>query len=63
VEIGAIPLPGSAVPATLDAIIAATVTRRVGAMISTHYQSGERWIESRHHRYELTRLMTGWSLA
>lgn len=59
--LGAIPLLGSVVSATLDAIIAATLTWRVGTMISMYYQNGERWVESRHHTYKLTKPMTGWS--
>lgn len=59
--LGAIPIIGSFVSASIDAVIAATLTWRVDTMISMYYQNGQQWVESRHHTYELTKPMTGWS--
>jgi uncharacterized protein (DUF697 family) len=54
-----IPLVGGVVGAALDATVAATLTWRVGTMVSMYYQNGGAWLGSRHATYERAKLMVG----
>ena len=55
----AIPFIGGIVAAGLDAAIAATMTWRVGTMVSIYYQNGQRWVGSRKDTYEAASSMVG----
>jgi hypothetical protein len=54
-----IPIFGGVVAAGLDVVIAATLTWRVGTMISIYHQNGGRWVEDRHATYELAHKLVG----
>jgi hypothetical protein len=54
-----IPLIGGLVAAGLDATIAATLTWRVGTMVSIYHQNGDSWVKDRHTTYERAKRMVG----
>jgi uncharacterized protein (DUF697 family) len=55
----AIPFIGPLLAAGLDATIAATLTWRVGTMVSAYFQNGESWIGSRKNTYKLASKAVG----
>jgi uncharacterized protein (DUF697 family) len=55
----AIPVFGALFAAGLDATIAATLTWRVGTMVSIYWQNGGEWIGSRRNTYEIARRLVG----
>lgn len=57
--ISAIPFLGALLAAGLDATVAATLTWRVGTMVSAYFQNGESWIGSRKHTYHIAKDMVG----
>ncbi len=54
-----VPFIGGLVAASLDAVIGATLTWRVGTMISIYHQNGGQWINDRKTTYERSKLMVG----
>lgn len=55
-----IPVVGGFATIGLDVAIAATMTWRVGTMVSTYYQNGRRWVDGNRKRtYDASRDMTG----
>jgi uncharacterized protein (DUF697 family) len=54
-----IPLVGGLVGAALDSMVAATMTWRVGTMISTYYQNGGRWLGDRSETFERSKALVG----
>lgn len=60
--VSAIPFIGGLAAAGLDAIIAATLTWRVGTMASAYYLNGGGWIRNRKHTYEIASgAVEGWN--
>jgi hypothetical protein len=57
--ISAIPFFGALLAAGLDAAIAATLTWRVGTMVSAYYQNGEAWVENRRATYDYAKKFVG----
>lgn len=55
----AIPFLGGLVAAGLDATVAATLTWRVGTMVSAYYQHGEQWVGDRKATYKLATTAVG----
>ena len=54
-----VPFIGGIVGAGLDAVIGATLTWRVGTMISIYHQNGGQWIGNRRATYERAKRMVG----
>jgi hypothetical protein len=54
-----IPIIGALFAAGLDAAIAATLTWRVGTMVSLYFQNGEAWIQSRKETYHVAKKLVG----
>jgi uncharacterized protein (DUF697 family) len=54
-----IPVFGGFVGAALDAVVAATMTWRVGTMISVYYQNGGDWLGSRRDTFEVAKDFVG----
>ena len=54
-----VPFFGGFVSVGLDVAIAATMTWRVGTMISIYYQNGGAWVKSRRHTYDVAKGLTG----
>lgn len=55
-----IPLVGGAVALALDAKIAATMTWRIGVLVSAYYQNGEKWVGgSRKATYRVVKPIVG----
>lgn len=59
VLLAGVPLIGPVVAAGLDAAIAATLTWRVGTMISMYYQNGLGWTGDRSGTYQRARALVG----
>jgi uncharacterized protein (DUF697 family) len=59
IGVSAIPLIGSVIGAGLDAAIAATMTWRVGTMVSVYFQYGGGWVGSRRNTFELAKELAG----
>jgi uncharacterized protein (DUF697 family) len=55
----AIPFIGGVFGAALDALVAATMTWRVGTMISVYYQNGGAWLEGRRETFEVAKDFVG----
>lgn len=54
-----VPILGGFLSMGLDVAIAATMTWRVGTMISIYYQNGGRWVRSRKETYPIAKRLTG----
>lgn len=57
--VSAIPIIGGFAAIGLDAALAATMTWRVGTMVSIYYQNGQRWVKDRHSTYEIGKGLVG----
>lgn len=55
----AIPFIGGVFGAALDSLVAATMTWRVGTMISVYYQNGGAWLEGRRETFEVAKDFVG----
>lgn len=54
-----VPILGGFATIGLDVAIAATMTWRVGTMVSIYYQNGGKWLVSRNRTYELSKELGG----
>jgi len=57
--LAALPVLGSIFAAGLDAAIGATLTWRVGTMVSIYWQNGGEWVGDRRTTYEIARRLVG----
>jgi hypothetical protein len=57
--LSAVPMIGGILAAGLDATIAATLTWRVGTMVSAYYQNGGMWLDNRKATYKAASEVVG----
>ena len=59
IAVTAIPFVGAIAAAFLDSMVAATLTWRVGTMVSAYYQNGEAWVGNRKETYHVAAKQVG----